>query len=94
MSQGVSRDKSLAIVGLTKNQFYYQSNGLRPGKKPSEKRLQSFYTIYNNERSHSGSIGIPPAKFWALHEKNQIEVIPLEKRKVKFKLKVAYRILY
>jgi len=56
-----------------------------------EKRLQKFYTFYNNERSHSGSIGIPPAKFWALHEKNQIEVIPLEKRKVKFKLKVAYQ---
>ena len=56
-----------------------------------ERRLQIFYTSYNNGRSHSGTIGIPPAKFWALYEKSQIEVIPLEKRKVKFKLKVAYQ---
>lgn len=56
-----------------------------------EKRLQTFYTFYNNDRSHSGSIGIPPAKFWALYQKGEIEVIPLEKRKVKFKLKIAYQ---
>jgi len=56
-----------------------------------ERRLQIFYTSYNNDRSHSGTIGIPPAKFWALYEKSQIEVIPLKKRKVKFKLKVAYQ---
>ncbi len=56
-----------------------------------EKRLQAFYTFYNNERSHSGTIGVPPSKFWALFENNQIEVLPLKKRKVKFKLKVAYQ---
>ncbi len=56
-----------------------------------EKRLQTFYTFYNNARSHSGSIGIPPAKFWALYQKDKIEVIPLGKRKVKFKLKIAYQ---
>ena len=56
-----------------------------------EQRLEKFYTCYNNDRSHSGTKGIPPAKFWALYELNKIEVIPLEKWKVKFKLKVAYQ---
>lgn len=56
-----------------------------------EKRLKKFYTCYNNERSHSGIKGIPPSKFWALYELNKIEVIPLEKRKIKFNLKVAYQ---
>lgn len=54
-------------------------------------RLERFYTCYNNDRSHSGTKGIPPAKFWALFELDKIEVIPLEKRKVKLKLKVAYQ---
>lgn len=56
-----------------------------------ENRLIKFYICYNNDRSHSGTIGIPPAKFWALFEMNKILVVPLEKRKVKFKLKVAYQ---
>ncbi len=56
-----------------------------------ENRLKKFYTCYNNDRSHGSTKGIPPAKFWALYELNKIEVIPLEKRKIKFKLKVAYQ---
>lgn len=56
-----------------------------------EQRLKKFYTCYNNQRSHSSLKGIPPAKFWALVELNKIEVIPLEKRRVKFELKVAYQ---
>ena len=56
-----------------------------------EKRLEQFYTCYNNHRSHSGTIGIAPSKFWTLYEFSKIEVVPLEKRKVKFKLKVAYQ---
>jgi len=56
-----------------------------------EQRLKRFYTCYNNERSHSSIKGIAPSKFWALYEMNKIEVIPLEKRRVKFKLKVAYQ---
>lgn len=54
-------------------------------------RLKRFYTCYNNDRSHGSIKGIPPAKFWALFDFNKIEVIPLEKRKVKFKLNVAYQ---
>ncbi len=56
-----------------------------------EKRLGKFYCCYNNDRSHSATIGIAPAKFWALYELDKIEVVPLAKRKVKFKLKVAYQ---
>lgn len=59
--------------------------------KQLESRLKKFYTCYNNDRSHGSTKGIPPAKFWALYELNKIEVIPLEKRKIKFKLKVAYQ---
>lgn len=56
-----------------------------------EQRLKKFYTCYNNERSHSSIKGIAPSKFWALYELNKIEVIPLEKRRIKFELKVAYQ---
>ena len=56
-----------------------------------EQRLKKFYTCYNNERSHGSIKGIPPSKFWALFEMDKIEVIPLEKRRIKFKLKVAYQ---
>jgi len=56
-----------------------------------EKRLERFYCCYNNDRSHSSILGIAPAKFWALYEMDKIEVVPLDKRKVKFKLKVAYQ---
>lgn len=59
--------------------------------KQVENRLKKFYTCYNNDRSHGSTKGIPPAKFWALYELNKIEVIPLEKRKIKFKLNVAYQ---
>jgi len=59
--------------------------------KQLENRLKKFYTCYNNDRSHGSTKGIPPAKFWALYELNKIEVIPLEKRKIKFKLNVAYQ---
>ena len=54
-----------------------------------EQRLEQFYTCYNNDRSHSGTLGIPPAKFWALYDMNKIEMIKLDQRKVKFELKVA-----
>jgi len=59
--------------------------------KALEQRLKKFYTCYNNDRSHGSIKGIPPAKFWALYELNKIEVIPLEKRRIKFELKVAYQ---
>ena len=56
-----------------------------------EQRLKKFYTSYNNQRSHSSLKGIAPSKFWTLFELNKIEVIPLEKRRIKFELKVAYQ---
>ncbi len=56
-----------------------------------EQRLERFYTCYNNDRSHSGTRGIPPAKFWALCDLDKIEIIHLGNRKAKFKLNVAYQ---
>lgn len=35
MSKGLKRDTCLTIIGLSKNQFYYISNGRKPGKRPS-----------------------------------------------------------
>lgn len=55
------------------------------------KRLKKFYICYNNDRSHGSLKGVPPAKFWTLYELDKIKVIPLEKRKIKFKLEVAYQ---
>ena len=35
MGLGIKRDQVLEIVGLTKNQFYYNAIGNKPGKRPS-----------------------------------------------------------
>lgn len=56
--------------------------------KDLENRLLKFYTCYNNDRCHGSTKGVPPAKFWALFEQNQIEVIPLPKHRLEFKLKI------
>ena len=56
-----------------------------------EGRLKEFYGRYNNDRSHSSIKGLPPAKFWALFDMDKIEIIPLDKRRIKFELKVAYQ---
>ena len=56
-----------------------------------EERLDIFYRNYNNHRSHSGTKGIPPAKFWALYDLGMIEVLYLSNRAQKFKLKIAYQ---
>lgn len=56
-----------------------------------ETRLERFYKSYNNQRSHSGTKGVPPAKFWALHDLGKIEVIYLKNRAQNFKLNVAYQ---
>ena len=57
-----------------------------------ENRLAIFYCSYNNDRTHSGTKGVPPAKFWALYDLDKIEVIYVEKNKAqKFKLNVAYQ---
>ena len=56
-----------------------------------ENRLEVFYQSYNNRRNHSGTKGIPPAIFWALHDLGKIEVLYLKNRAQIFKLKVAYQ---
>lgn len=74
-----------AILGKAIGNIYFTS------LSDLEQKLNAFYKCYNNDRSHSGTIGIPPSKFWALYEKDKIEVIPLKYNRVKFKLKVAYQ---
>jgi transposase InsO family protein len=59
--------------------------------KELEKRLEKFYTSYNNDRSHSGTKGVPPSKFWSLFDMGKVEVIYLKNKTQKFKLKVAYQ---
>lgn len=57
-----------------------------------EKRLCTFYLSYNNKRAHGSTLGLPPALFWALYDKEQIVVKRNEeKRLLHFKLKVAYQ---
>ncbi len=56
-----------------------------------ERRLERFYLRYNNDRTHSATKGVPPAKFWALHEMQQIEMEITEKNKIRFKLNVPYQ---
>lgn len=58
--------------------------------KHAEDRLETFYQVYNNERTH-GSIKVPPAIFWALFDQDKIDVKIIEKRKSVYKLKVAYQ---
>ncbi len=56
-----------------------------------EDRLNRFYTTYNNDRSHSGTKGIPPAKFWALHKMGKVEVRYLDNRRAKIIIKVPFQ---
>lgn len=56
-----------------------------------EFRMNRFYTAYNNIRSHGGTKGIPPAKFWSLHEMGFVSVTYNEKRKAKTSIKVPYQ---
>jgi len=57
-----------------------------------QSRLQRFYEMYNNKRSHSSIKGLPPSIFWSLVDKDFIEVIiNKEKRKTRYELKVAYQ---
>jgi putative transposase len=56
-----------------------------------EKRLQEFYASYNDDRCHGSIAGLPPAKFWALYEMDKIDMVKLNNKRTRFKLKVAYQ---
>lgn len=56
-----------------------------------EKRLDRFYTSYNDDRSHSGTRGIPPAKFWVMYEMELVKVTYLDDRSAKIAIKVPYQ---
>lgn len=56
-----------------------------------ELRLDRFYASYNDDRSHSGTRGVPPAKFWALYEMELVKVSYLDDRSAKIAIKVPYQ---
>lgn len=56
-----------------------------------EMRLDRLYASYNDDRSHSGTKGVPPAKFWALHEMELVQVTYLDDRSAKIAIKVRYQ---
>lgn len=56
-----------------------------------ENRLKRFYLTYNNLRQHSSITMLSPSIFWALYEDEQITVVKLSKKRVKFKLNIAYQ---
>jgi len=54
-------------------------------------RLQTFYTLYNNQRHHGSIAGLSPTHFWALWEDRQIEMKIYAKKKATFKLNLPYQ---
>ena len=56
-----------------------------------DKRLNRFYRTYNNLRQHGSTAMLSPSVFWALYEDQQITVVNLSKKRVKFKLNIPYQ---
>lgn len=56
-----------------------------------EERLNRFYRCYNNDRAHGSTRGVPPAKFWVLHEMGKIRVNKLDEHRVRFELTIPYQ---
>lgn len=56
-----------------------------------EKRLNRFYRCYNNNRAHSSTKGVPPAKFWVLYEMGKVKVNKLDDLRVQFELMIPYQ---
>jgi len=56
-----------------------------------ENRLKQFYEKYNTQRIHSSIAWLSPTLFWECWQNNLIERTILEKKKVKFKLKIPYQ---
>ena len=56
-----------------------------------ENRLAAFYKTYNERRIHASTANLSPLLFWKCWDKNLIERKVMEKKKVKFKLKVPYQ---
>lgn len=56
-----------------------------------ESRLDGFYGSYNNIRSHSGTRGVPPAKFWTLYEMGLVKIMHLDHHRVRITINVPYQ---
>lgn len=56
-----------------------------------EKRLDTFYHKYNNERIHGSTAQLNPILFWRLWDEGKIQRQELSKRKIKFTLIGTYQ---
>jgi putative transposase len=56
-----------------------------------EQRLIQFYITYNNIRTHGSIAMLSPSMFWTLYEDNQITVVQLSKKRVRFILNIPYQ---
>jgi len=56
-----------------------------------ENRLTDFYKTYNEQRIHASTANLSPLLFWKCWDENLIERKVIEKKKVKFRLKVPYQ---
>jgi len=56
-----------------------------------EQRLIRFYETYNNIRTHGSIAMLSPSMFWTLFEDGQITMIPLSKKRVRFRLEIDYQ---
>ena len=56
-----------------------------------EDRLRRFYHTYNNIRLHGSIANLPPMLFWECWNHQLIERTELEKKKVRFRLKIPYQ---
>ncbi|MGB5323409.1 DDE-type integrase/transposase/recombinase [Lutimonas sp.] len=56
-----------------------------------EIRLEAFYQTYNEKRIHASTAYLAPILFWKCWQQDLIERIVLEKKKVRFKLKIPYQ---
>ena len=56
-----------------------------------ENRLTGFYKTYNEQRIHASTANLSPLLFWKCWDENLIEREVINKKKVRFKLKVSYQ---
>lgn len=57
-------------------------------------RLQTFYTLYSNQRSHGSIAGLGPAHFWALWDDHQIIMTTYDKKRQPSNLRYHIKMYY
>lgn len=56
-----------------------------------ESRIEGFYKIYNEQRIHASTANLSPLLFWKCWDENLIDRKVIEKKKVRFSLKIPYQ---